>query len=62
MRDRGLGSVTEPWACAELVVPGSWAGGALGPVVLWLIVDGAHQCKIAGSRATRKCLSIWARN
>lgn len=58
MRDRGFGSVMEPWACAELVVPGSWAGDAPCPGMLWLIADGAHQCKIAGSGAARKCLSI----
>lgn len=46
MRGRGFGSVMEPWICVVLlVIPGSWAGDALGPVISRSIVDGARRCR-----------------
>lgn len=62
MRARGRCSVLEPWICAALVVPGSWAGDALCPVILRLIVNGAHHYKTTESRAPGERLSIWGRN
>lgn len=62
MRAAGCCSVMGPWAPLALVVPGSWAGDALCPVMLRSIMDGAHQCETAESRTPQKHLSIWARN
>lgn len=45
-----------------LVVPGSWVGDALCPVILRSIVDGAHHYKTAESRAPGERLSIWGMN
>lgn len=62
MRARGSGSVMEPWARVALIVPGSWAGDALCPVILRSIVNGAHHYKTSESRAPVERLSIWGRN
>lgn len=58
MRGRGSGSAMGPWVCVVLVVPGSWAGDALCPVISRSIVDGAHRCRTIES--LEKLLSIWA--
>lgn len=58
MRNRGSGSVVEPWVCDVLVIPGSRAGDALCPVILQSIMDGAC-CKTTESRPPGERLSIW---
>lgn len=57
MRDRGSGSVVEPWVCDVLVIPGSRAGDALCPLISRSIVDGARRCRT--NESLEKVLSIW---
>lgn len=61
MRDRGSESVMGPWVCVVvlLVVPGSWAGDALCPVMSRSRVDGAHRCRTIES--LEKLFAIWVR-